>query len=179
MAATLGEGIREKRIELNLSVSDLAEHVGVDPSVMQLIEGDYTSPSVAVLRRIAATLRTPLFYFLGDQGRSVIVKKGQRRLVEIRKTGVRHELLVPGLHRGIEVFISNLPACSRDPEPMGSHPGEKCILVLEGEVNLRLGREVHVLRQGDSIYFDCTTPHYVESGDGAAMIVTAVTPPML
>lgn len=174
----LGEKIRDKRSERGLSVAELADRVGLDPAVLHLVEHDHTSPSVAVLRRIAAALHTPLFHFLGDEEGSLIVKQNRRRVIEFRNTGVRYELLAPGLHRGTDVFICHLPPQTRDPSNMTSHAGEKCILVLEGSLCVRLGPETHSLLQGDSIYFDSTIPHFVESGEAPTVLVTAVTPPI-
>jgi quercetin dioxygenase-like cupin family protein len=40
-----------------------------------------------------------------------------------------------------------------------SHEGEEFIFVLEGSLEFRTKDEVHVLRAGDSVYFECDLPH--------------------
>ena len=35
-------------------------------------------------------------------------------------------------------------------------------VMVEGEMEVRLGEEIHVLKPGDSIYYDSTVPHLVK-----------------
>jgi quercetin dioxygenase-like cupin family protein len=34
--------------------------------------------------------------------------------------------------------------------------------VVQGEMEVRLGEEIHILQPGDSIYYDSTVPHLVK-----------------
>src|SRR5690606_6066151 len=42
---------------------------------------------------------------------------------------------------------------------LSHHPGREFGLILEGELIVELGFERHILKTGDSIIFDSTTPH--------------------
>ena len=174
----VGEKIRTKRIKEGLSIADLAKYARADPSFINMVEQGVSSPSLATLRRIAAALQTPLCYFMGDDSNPSVIKSNQRQWIEIRETGVRHELLNPVLHRETDVFISHLPPGKKDPERTTSHPGEKCILVLRGSIQLHHGPECYEINAGESIYIDSTVPNNIESGIDGATIVTAVTPPI-
>ncbi len=67
-------------------------------------------------------------------------------------------------------FIKMLPASHED-RKLSSHEGEELIIVISGEVELVYGRERHVLKAGDSMYFNAVVPHHVgTAGDGKAEI---------
>jgi len=91
---------------------------------------------------------------------------------------VRHELLVSKVNRWTDVYISHLPPGARDPKGMHTFTGEKCILVLKGKICLRLGADSFDLGMEESIYFDCSVPHYIVAGEEGAEVVTSVTPPI-
>lgn len=174
----IGQKLYSRRIEMGFSMSELANRVGLDPMFIHMYEQGSTNPSLATLRRIAAELNTPLSYFLGDDETSVVEKSADRISIEIQDTGVRHELLVSKVHRGTDVYISHLPPEARDPKGMQTSFGEKCILVLKGNICLRLGPDSYELEIDESIYFDCSVPHYIVAGNEGAVIVTSVTPPI-
>ncbi|MBR5122746.1 MAG: cupin domain-containing protein, partial [Anaerotignum sp.] len=55
--------------------------------------------------------------------------------------------------------------------------GEECGYVLKGELTVHLGSKQYVLHEGDSIYFDCNTPHkYVNNGEEDCVSIWAMTP---
>jgi quercetin dioxygenase-like cupin family protein len=61
-----------------------------------------------------------------------------------------------------------------------SHPGEECVLVLDGQVRATLGSEVFELEQGDSLQYSSTLPHSYEVASGTqARLVIAMTVPVL
>jgi len=50
--------------------------------------------------------------------------------------------------------------------------------VLSGAIEVAYGTETHVLRAGDSIYYESTTPHQVQaSGDADARILAVIFTP--
>jgi quercetin dioxygenase-like cupin family protein len=55
------------------------------------------------------------------------------------------------------------------------HPGSEFLYVLEGELEVRHGEQGYMLKAGDAVYFDSSTPHaYVCAGKkpAEAIIVT-------
>jgi uncharacterized cupin superfamily protein len=56
-----------------------------------------------------------------------------------------------------------------------AHAREKFILVLDGEVTLTLGDEVHGLRTGDAITFASAIPHQLENTGAEPARVVIVT----
>jgi quercetin dioxygenase-like cupin family protein len=45
---------------------------------------------------------------------------------------------------------------------LSSHDGQEFLFVLEGEIRAQVGKEVEVLRSGDSIYYDSSEPHLIK-----------------
>ena len=62
---TLGENIRNKRLEYDIEQQELAKRVGVTKAMMCSIETGVKIPSVAVLVRIADTLHCSVDELLG------------------------------------------------------------------------------------------------------------------
>ncbi len=65
MPATLGQKIKELRIQKGLTQSDLGSGM-VTPSMISQIEADKANPSHKLLQAIAEKLETPIEYFLTD-----------------------------------------------------------------------------------------------------------------
>ena len=73
--------------------------------------------------------------------------------------GVVQELLVPDSASTIEIYEVTLEPGGNSGPDSYSHDGEKAGLVVEGELQLIVGDEVHELQCGDSFHFPSTQPH--------------------
>jgi quercetin dioxygenase-like cupin family protein len=61
----------------------------------------------------------------------------------------------------MEPFLVSLEP-SETQQERSTHDGQEFIFVLQGEMEVRLGEEIHILQPGDSIYYDSTVPHLVK-----------------
>ena len=76
--------------------------------------------------------------------------------------GYEYESLAPNkTDRHMEPFLVTLEP-SETEEERSTHDGQEFIFVLNGEMEVRLDEEVHILEPGDSIYYDSTVPHLVK-----------------
>jgi quercetin dioxygenase-like cupin family protein len=57
---------------------------------------------------------------------------------------------------------------------LSSHEGEEFIVVVSGEVEIIYGQETHVLKPGDSIYYNSIVPHHVSSRNNKKAEIYAV-----
>lgn len=175
----LGEKIRRKRMEKNLSLKDLAASTDLTASFLSQVERDLAEPSITSLRKIADALEVPIFYFLLDNGNtSPVVRRGERKILKFPDTHVVFELLSPDLNRQMEIVMGRLEvgAASCD-EPL-SHPGEEFIYVIQGKMEITIGEETYVLDESDSIYYFAAIPHKIVSvGDEELVFLSAITPP--
>lgn len=66
MEQTIGQIIREKRTNLNMTQEQLADRVGVTPQAVSKWEKDQAYPDVALLKRIAEILHCTVGELLGE-----------------------------------------------------------------------------------------------------------------
>lgn len=175
----LGERIRSKRTEKALSLKELAERIGLTASFLSQIERDLAEPSISSLRRIASALEVPIFYFLmDDTDSSPVVRRDERKTLKLPESHLIYELLTPDVSRAMELFIARIEPGTDEGEYESTHPGEECILVLEGQLEIRVGETVYQLEQGDSIYYFANIPHSVANrGSRELVLLSAITPP--
>lgn len=183
----LGLRLRELRRLRGLTTRELAARSGVSTSMINQIETGTSGTSVSSLRRIAAGLDVPLaeFFLSGEPeaeappaGPSVsVVRRDERRRLQLPESHVVYELLTPDLTSEIEfVWIELEP--DHPPVEAMSHPGRECCVVIAGTLTSVIGDEEYTLEAGDSIVFDCSIPHTTENrGRQTVIQISAITPP--
>jgi transcriptional regulator with XRE-family HTH domain len=169
----MGERLRTARQARNLTLRDLAQRLGVSPSMISQIETGRASPSVSTLYAIASELDISLDELLfsdrrtsagGDganAGQERYVQRGDRRERIRLASGVVWERLTPDAETDTEFLLVTYEvggASSAETE-FQRHGGHEWGFVLEGELEIRIGFETHVLAAGDSISFPSSVPH--------------------
>lgn len=175
----LGEKIRAKRMEKKLTLKDLAQRTGVTQGFLSQVERSLTDPSITSLRRIAHALDVPIFYFLMDEAKSSpVVRRNERQVLKFPDSHLSFELLSPDLNRSLEMMMARLePGAVTCDVPL-THPGEENIVVIQGEMKIQIGEDVHILAEGDSIYYFSSIPHKIWSiGTEDLVFISAITPP--
>mgnify|MGYP000955718466 CR=1 FL=1 len=167
----IGARLRELRKDRGLSIQQVADRVGLSIGMISQIERGLSTPSLRSLRLLAEAMAVPVsFFFASPQGHAEsrhIVRRAQRRRLRVPDVGVVQELLSPASSSAIEIYeVALEPGGSSGPESY-SHEGEKAGLVIEGEMELIVGEEVHSLRCGDSFHFPSTEPHRFANRTGA------------
>lgn len=74
----------------------------------------------------------------------------------------------------MEPFIVDIEATNDTEYSLSSHEGEEFIYVMEGVVEVSHGKKIHVIKAGDSIYYDSIVPHHVHGHEGQAAKILAV-----
>jgi transcriptional regulator with XRE-family HTH domain/quercetin dioxygenase-like cupin family protein len=92
------------------------------------------------------------------QARPPVVRANARPTIELLG-GINWERLTPGPENGIEFLQVCYNVGAKSGEKMSHHSGREFQYVLEGELLLELGFERFLLKAGDSIIFDSSTPH--------------------
>lgn len=172
--------LREIRQQRGLTIQELAEACNVSTSLISQVERGKVVPTLTTFWRMCEGLNIPMHHFFEkEQDESMVVRNGQRKLIQFPGSHVQYQLLSPSLQGQIEFLLVELvPGKAHDPEGMVTHRGEECGYVLEGELVVRLGaQEIH-LQQGDSICFPSSTPHrFVNPGQVVSRSIWAMTPP--
>ena len=79
----------------------------------------------------------------------------------------------------LQVILSTIePGGGTGEEPYTHDSDEEVAIVLEGVVDLWVGEEHYVLREGDAITYPSRLPHWnTNRGDGPAVVLFCMTPP--
>lgn len=181
----VGDRIHTYRERLNMSVEDLAETSGVNDQVIVAIEEGQAFPALGVLVKLSRALGQRLGTFMDDQFNPdpVIVSAAERVFEKTsHKMALAEGLRYAPLGRGkpdrhMEPFFIDVAAGSS--APLSSHEGEEFLFILTGEALLLYGVESHILRTGDSVYYNSLVPHAVcSSHNTASTILATVFMPM-
>lgn len=176
----LGARIRALRQARRRTLRDVADRAGVTESFLSQVERDVTSPSIATVQRIARALDlsiAQLFAEDGDAGR--VVRREARRRVSYSGLKAVDEFLTSNMAGRLQVILSTIePGGGTGADPYTHDSDEEVVVVLEGTLDLWVGEEHHVLREGDAITYPSRMPHWnVNRGSARAVVLFCITPP--
>ena len=170
----IGEKIRLLRRQKRMTLDELSKKSEVSKSLLSMVERNISAPTVRTLEKVVRALGTTVSSLYLEMensekrnsclGRVMVVrKKDRKKLVLGPERGKAHyELLTPDYQRKLEIIYIHFPV-GRNKGKFISHDGDECGIVLEGKLKAHIGDQVIILEEGDSIYFDSTTPHYWEN----------------
>ena len=177
----IGDRLREERVKAGISQRELARRLGLSPSLISQLESGQSRPSVGTLYSIVTELGVSLDHVIRgvdfpdsngpDGGRSgertPVVRSGERATIDL-DSGVRWEELAAAHEEGIDFLeaIYEVGGASTPDESLMRHHGREFGYIVSGTLNIQIGFQTYVLRPGDSIAFDSTTPHrFFNEGD--------------
>jgi DNA-binding transcriptional MerR regulator/mannose-6-phosphate isomerase-like protein (cupin superfamily) len=172
-----GQRFRRLRVRRGLSLAQVARATGVSVGFLSALERGQMRCSFATLRRIARFYRTSIMSLFDINGDSQhLVRPGHRKILET-SPGVRMELLAWG-NTTMEPHLFLIKPGGGSGESY-AHEGEEFLYVLRGEFEIWLNKQEHyVLKSGDSLYFQSSTPHrWKNSGRSETWILWVNTPP--
>ena len=175
----IGQKIKEKRTELNLSLRELGEITGLTASFLSQVENGLTDPSISSLQKIATALKVPMFTFLGSGGRpEQVVRRDSRKKLTFPEPHLEFELLTNDLSRQIGGFLIHLKAGEHYRAQQLYRTTDELLYVLQGELEIDVGGNTHHLLPGDSIYYEgAQLEGYTSSGAEDLLMLCAITPP--
>lgn len=184
----IGDQLRARRRERGLSLRDLAERLGVSPSLISQIERGRANPSVSTLYSIVAELDVSLDELLFNErrpperppagrgstdshaqpspgqakpGRALPVQRASSRQHIRLASGVIWERLTTVSEPGVEFLyvIYEVGGASSPEDAFQRHAGHEWGYVISGELHVTIGFEEYVLEPGDAISIDSRIPH--------------------
>jgi DNA-binding XRE family transcriptional regulator len=165
LGQVIANHVRSRRLEIGLTVGQLADRTGISKGMLSKIENSQTSPSLSTLERLAAALDMPvtsLFRGLAEERDAVFVKAGSGP--EIVRKGTRsghtYELLgtLRGPYKRVEPLLVSLDESS-EVFPLFQHPGIELLYMLSGVMEYSYGRERYKMERGDTLQFEGDIPH--------------------
>jgi quercetin dioxygenase-like cupin family protein/DNA-binding XRE family transcriptional regulator len=180
----VGARLRHARLLNRMRLKDVAEGAKCSESMLSKIENDRAVPSLTTLHRLCKTLNLSISALLNKDLVEpwTILRSGERAVIGhasgTGSEGVKAEVLIPSADgRLLEGFVVVI-------EPGGhtsgilQHKGEEVGYIIEGQLELTLGDEAHLLNAGDSFYFPSDLPHaYRNPGRTLMRAVWINTPP--
>jgi transcriptional regulator with XRE-family HTH domain len=176
----LGGTVRAQRERRHLTIASLARKVGVSAAAISQIESGAVQPSLATLRKLAASLEIPVFrLFLPVEAEAVsVVRRGGRVTIGRPSSEARYELLSPSMQGQLEVMEVAIDRGQVSAPELLSHAGEECLVILTGRGALELGDGVIDLQAGDAATFQGTIPHRLRNtGRRELRALSIITPP--
>ncbi|MBF0278851.1 MAG: cupin domain-containing protein [SAR324 cluster bacterium] len=170
LAKRIGARVQELREDQGLKLKELSEITGLSSSFLSRMEHGATVPSIQTLQIISDSLKVDIGYlFKEEEKKYVITYQGSRKINHSQrgakgKVTYKVESLAEGMiNPFMDPFV--LTCLARDHEGFESvqHGGQEIIYVLEGEIEMTLGKKQFVMKKGDAVYHDSTIPHKVIS----------------
>ena len=172
-----GQRFRRLRVRRGLSLAQVARATGVSVGFLSALERGQMHSSVATLRRIARFYKTSIMSLFDTNGETQHLVRPEHRKILETSPGVRMELLAWG-NTAMEPHLFRIKPGAGSGESY-AHEGEEFLHVLRGEFEIWLNNKEHyVLKAGDSLYFESSTPHrWKNSGRTETWLLWVNTPP--
>lgn len=169
----IGDRLREERTNAGISQRELARRLGISASMISQLESGLSKPSVGTLYAIVTELDLSLDRVIrGEEFENnpeppmmkgvttPLVHPDERHVIEL-DSGVRWEELSAASEDGVDFLFATyeVGGSSTPDQSLMRHHGREYGYVISGVLGIEMGFQEYVLRSGDSIAFDSTTPH--------------------
>jgi transcriptional regulator with XRE-family HTH domain len=178
----VGVNIKRLRETKSITLRELAKKLDVSASFLSQVETGKASPSVATLKSIADALNTTVGSLIGEGQKLTddpVIRQKDRKSAKPLGKGIKiHLLTSTDPNKQMEPLLFTMDKNASSGESLYKHFGQEFIIVLKGELEITLNESKYILKKGDSIYFNSSTPHYFRNTQGVVTeALWVVTPP--
>jgi transcriptional regulator with XRE-family HTH domain len=176
----IGDKIRSKRTQKNVTLGELATRAGVSKGLISQIENNRTVPSLPVLFNIIHSLEEDLRTFFQDMQDSfgnsqvLIVRKGQEKLFAkepVKGFSYKRILTRSVSSQATDVVLLELKK-NASRKQLISTDAYECKYILKGDVEYQIGEEIFTLHEGDTLFFDGRAKHRLKNiGQAEALLL--------
>jgi transcriptional regulator with XRE-family HTH domain len=194
------QAIRQKRVELGLSLRELASRTNLTASFLSQVENGKANLSLDSLRRISVALNVSMLALFPDQNadrddskaeeisedkigfnRNIyapVVRNDARVKLTLPGHGITYQLLTQDLNRKMEAILGFLEPGSGNIARRLREPTEEFIFVLSGKLLVELDSGKYILAASDSIYLNGLSLNRLEcaSKDEPVQWISVFTP---
>lgn len=180
----LGQRLRGMRQRREWTLQELSTRSGLSVGMLSQIERGVSSPSIRSLQKLAEIFAVPIGWFFSDagaaaQGPAWVLRRTQRRVLDLSAKGITKELLCPEGEGKIELMLITVEPGGSSGDAPYQHAGEDAGTVLEGQLQLEVDGVPALLQAGDSFRFASGLPHrFSNPGPLRCVVAWAVTPPL-
>src|SRR2546427_7282705 len=163
----IAERVRELRAARGLSLDALASKSGVSRSMISLVERGESSPTAAVLEKLAGGLGVVLASLFDAPAAAAEAPSGpvarrddQPQWRDPASGYLRRNVSPPGVSQPMQIVEVHFPPGGRVAFETGPRdmPVHQQVWVLEGAIDVTVGAERHRLREGDCLAMQLDRP---------------------
>lgn len=181
LGGAIAENLRRLRSERGLTLDAVAERADVSKGTVIQVEQARANPSIATLCRLADALGVGVASLIAAPPgpRITVQRHGDAVALWSSDAGSEARFLLgtdpPQIVELWEWRLASGDEFDGEPHPAGTI---EMLLVLEGELAIRVGDDERRLATGDSILFEAEAQHcYANRGDGTTRFVMSVLQP--
>jgi len=179
----VGGRLRRLRRARNLTLAELADRAGLTDGYLSNVEKGVTTPSLSALATLAAVLGSDMSVFFPPTGASRVHVHRADEMDHLRVANSSAETYTVLSARSVDPTFTGLLdhiTPSETDTYSYSYFGERLLLMLEGEIEMRIGGTVHRLGPGDSLHYSSHPEHTLRVvSETPAVILWVVTPAIL
>lgn len=173
MTATVAANLRRLRAEHRLSLEDLAQQSGVSRTMLHQIESLKSTPTIALVWKIANGLGVPFSELITGETKAglVVLKREQAKLLFNAEQTFSSRALFPfdGVRRTAEFYELRIkPGGSESADAHATGTQEHLVLVTGEQVTVTLNGQTATLRPHDAVVFTADVPHSYRNDSATA-----------
>jgi transcriptional regulator with XRE-family HTH domain len=156
----VGARLRARRLELGLTMAEVAERAGLTAGFISQLERDLSSASLSSLYRICAVLGIRVGTLIDDVPSGRLIRREEQARRSLALGAADHLILSSKDERRFHVTESHIPPGSgAGDEPYTIPADVELVYVVRGSLEMRVGDETHLLDEGDTLSYSPRDPH--------------------
>jgi transcriptional regulator with XRE-family HTH domain len=175
----VGANLRRLRVQRGLSLERLSKLSGVSRGMLGQVELGQSAPTINVLWKIARALDVSFSTLISSRasGTTRVLPRASAKTLSSHDGAFTSRALFPfDAPRTVEFY--ELRLAPRGVERADAHPPgtSENLVVSRGTLEISVGRDAHVLGEGDAILFEADVPHtYRNPSDHEAVVYLVMT----
>lgn len=173
----IGNKLKELRVLKGLTQEELADRAELSKGFISQLERDLTSPSIATLIDILQCLGTTIGEFFNETPEEQIVFGSEDFFIK-EDSELKNKIrwIIPNAQKNMMEPIHLTLEAGGSTYPDTPHEGEEFGYVLQGSINIHLGKRVYKAKKGESFYYTSDKTHYLTSKAGAVILWVSSPP---
>lgn len=164
----IGVNVKRQRLEQKMSLDKLAEASGVSKAMLSQIESAKVNPTIATMWKIAHALKVDFNLLLKGKGDKVrkfeINRHEDLTTLDADEEGVHINVLSPiTMAEDLELYILTFQPDSILTSSPHYPDTEEFLTVLDGEIEVRAGKKLTILKKNDVVIYQCDVNHSIKN----------------
>ncbi len=177
--------IREMREIMGFTTADMAEKTEVSVDAYEQYESGALDFPFSFIHKCSLAFGIDMTDLLEGRSKNLlsgytVTRKGQGQQTA-KEDGIAIANLAPRFRDKIAepywVRYEYNPSQANKPIHLATHSGQEFDLIISGKLKVQIGDHTEILSEGDSIYYDSSTPHGMIAVDGEDCVFCAVVLP--